>query len=330
MWPTFLEQMEAKIAEMSDGREPFEVAQEMFDQALAEMEGKITSMTFIQDQLESADSNILIALEEIERVESMIEEISIPEIEGPDIDLGDNPIADGLEGVLEDGAGLVVETINKAIRLANQELEEIKVSLRSGIADFKEELEYVRLVIQESQKVLSAHKEELRNFIDSTREQLAACGSFEDLFDKLLGEIGKVLGIDEEIDIETLRKEWDSTKIAVAEGLKTIQDLLSGKAADSADATQFKVKQDGDDSKSNTSADHIVQKKEDEAGPFQRQAGSGSEAENSIENGLAFQMKKEVPSGKRNDSISEPFQLKTNEMTAPTSTKKEDLVPFAF
>lgn len=328
MWPTFVEQMEAKIEEMSDGREPFEVAQEMFDQALAEMEMKITSMTFIQDQLTNVDNNILTGLAEIEKVESMIDQISIPEVEVPDIDLGDNPIADGLEGVLETGADVVAETLNKGIRLANQELDKIKDSMKAGIVEFKEELLYFRLVIEESQKVLSSHKEELRDFINTTREQLADCGSFEDLFDKIIGEIGKVLGLEGEIDVDTLREEWDETKTAVAEALKKIQDFIAGNVKESSsestsETSQMKSEEDLGSLKIADDPSDTIQKKKNQGN------GDNSEENTSLSQG-AFQLKTEVNSPTESSKESFPFQLKPDGNRTVGAKHKELDLPFAL
>ncbi len=324
-WPKFIEQVEEKFKEMSDGREPFEVAMEMFDQALEDLEVKISSMTLVQDQLEIADSNLLSGLEYIEGIESSIDEISIPEIDPADVDLGDNLLADGIEDVLEGGANMIIENLNKAIRIANSELDKVKDSLKEGIAKVKEELQFYRAVIDESQKVLSDYKEDLRTFIDSTREQMSEFGSFEDMFSQILSELGKVMGIEGEFNVETLKQEWNDTKQSVAEGLTTIQNFLAGNEGET---TQSKFEDDKVNKHSSKESKSLSE--ETNLDNSKSQQGEYSPSQNTSNDVAPFQLKE----GSKHPTDFNPnlsaFQLEKEQGAPSKSNSKTEMPAFAI
>jgi hypothetical protein len=225
-------ELELRAQAMLDGRDPFLAARDAAVEGLGAMEAQIADLGEMQVLSTDGAEKAATVDEACGQALALLDTLVLPELDLPDVELGEGAAADLAEDALNLGGMVVDAGLDAMMARLGDQIELIKGTLRAPLetvrANAAEMGEFLQLLADESAAMLAEAEERLARM----REQLAKCDDFEDVVDTLLDQMADVLGMEEGFEIQDVRDAWAQLGVDIDEALIWAEGLRDGVESD--------------------------------------------------------------------------------------------------
>ncbi len=226
--PMAFEMARAAVMELCDGVDPVIWIRDKMVEGVDEATRQGEEMYQNAQRVLSVKETTQSVMDNLDAISTEIENFELPtDIFPTDIEIGDNVVADAVEGVLETGAEAANETVNDIIAELQEQVEQFKKEALAKIKEAKDFAHKVYLVATRvSDLFLSAYRKCLE-IIELFRARLAQAETLEDFLNVALGTVGDVLGLEGGLSVEDLKQKWEELKVFMDNSFATAREWIN-------------------------------------------------------------------------------------------------------
>lgn len=226
---TMLADLRTLQEEALGGKEPFIAMRDAMLDGLAQFEGRLIALQEADSLATSAESEVASILANLDAAEAAVDQLRLPEIKLPEhTELGDNPLADGIEGVVDTGAGVANEAIAAATQKLQAAIDAVKGAVVSEIHPQRAEIEAFAQFITTFKQLVAEQLALVTDAVTKLREHAAAADNPEELIDALLAQVAEMLGMEGELSVDELRQQWVAAGARISELMTWARGLAAG------------------------------------------------------------------------------------------------------
>jgi hypothetical protein len=214
------------------GQAAFMTLRDSMVRALDEARTRIDGLREAEALTRTASENSEQFQTAIESLIGMVDALTMPDITIPtDVDIGDNPVADAVEGVAGAVAGAADTGLQAALDSIRNAMESAKAEVRQPLQDLlvksAEVGEFLALVTEGLRMQLA----DAEQFMAEAASSIAGVDSLPEMLEALLGEALELAGLPEGTTFGDVVATWASVGPQVAEALDYARSRVSAAAA---------------------------------------------------------------------------------------------------
>ena len=215
---------EEHAKELTGSKDPFKDILNLATDEIKKMEGQLTNLSQSKVAIGELNKGLLTSYEYIDYLEGLLTKLEIPAIDlFEDKEIGDNPIADVLEGVVNAGQDVAEDALQIVLDQVQKQIDKIKEIVKSVLAKVKEELDFCYRWMEMLNETIDKQILFVRDLIASVRIKLESCKNFEDVFNAMLAAVSDVLGLEEDITIDSIVEKWNEFDAVIKGGINLAQ-----------------------------------------------------------------------------------------------------------
>ena len=202
--------VEEHAKEITGSEDPFKVMMGMVTGEMENLENQLTGLAQSKEAISQLEIGLNGSYEYLQALENAIDNLQMPEIDiFEDKDIGDNPVADMIEGVVNAGQDVAEEALQFLLDQVQEQIDKVKEIVRGVIQKVMEELDFCYQWMSLLMQTIDEQIIFVRDLIANVREKLESCKNFEDIFNAMLASISEVLGLEDNITIDSIVEKWN-------------------------------------------------------------------------------------------------------------------------
>ena len=202
------------------GRDPFVMLRDGAAEALNMVQAKIGQAAQIEAFSTTATEKTAWINGVCDDLLGKIDGLTIPDIQLPEADLGDNALANAAESVINLGGRVVSGGVNAVLGQVRSALDSAKGAARGPIESVKGESTEIGEFLQVLSQVARDQMVQMQGFVARLSGALAQCQNGEQVIDLAIRTAMDFAGIDGEFQIQDIRDAWNSIGPMIDEGIE--------------------------------------------------------------------------------------------------------------
>lgn len=222
------DELETFRDELTTNKSPLMSVRDTAVAALDDMELRLATLQQFATAAETADAECTTLEGELDKLEALLELLVLPDLTLPEhTEIGDDPVSDAIEGVVDTGAELANGAIEAAVAALQEGIDVARDMVTEALAVGRSGIDEVRQTIAELAPLVAEQIASLEGHVESFRAALAEAQDPEAVIDALLSQIAALLGEDA-VTVDDFRQLWGAIGDTIADATAWAQGLTSG------------------------------------------------------------------------------------------------------
>ncbi len=191
-----------------DGQEPFEAVREAGLEVFEGMRTRLHMLGELQLFGTSAAEKTQQVVDTSNEARGALEQLEIPSVELPEVDLGEGVLASAGEALLGAGSDLAESGLEIVIDQARTALDVAKDVAGGALDEVEANADEIGLFLDILTDTAAQQITTLEQWLADFEAKFAQTTNFEDMFETFINEALAVAGIDADFDFEDIRQAW--------------------------------------------------------------------------------------------------------------------------
>jgi hypothetical protein len=164
-----------------------------------------------------------------------IDDLKVPNVEIPEAELGDNPLADMAEGFLNSAGDVANAALQALVDQVNVLVEELKPMIRQPVEDAKAAAADVGEIMEITATEARAQIAWAQEMSLELSTKLGKCSNMEDVFNLMVTQVMQMMGLEEDFEIEDIRAAWAALGTGIDEAVAWAERMRAAAATEEDD-----------------------------------------------------------------------------------------------
>ncbi len=220
---------------VTGGKDPFIAARDAGKEALDDLSGRLGQLGELEAMSKTGDQYAADVTETADTLLSYIDELKVPDVEIPEAEFGDNPLADLAEGFVNSAGDVANAALQALVDQVNVLVEEVKPMLRQPVEDAKAAAADIGEIMEIAATEARAQIAWAEEMIVELSTKLGKCSNMEDVFNLMVTQVMQMMGLEEDFEIEDIRAAWVALGAGIDEAVAWAERMRAAAAEEDDD-----------------------------------------------------------------------------------------------
>lgn len=207
-------EIDAVVMAIGDGRTSFQLIRDAVASSIDLLNEKLSMVTELVTIAGNGEAITLQVQEYCDGAIASIDAIQMPNVQIPEVDLGDGILADAAEGLANSAAGLANEQLAALVATVASTFESAKAELKTPIEEVRGKAEGFGEFLQNVAEVGSNQMGVISGHLATFSQGLSRCENIEQVINLIIGQISAITGVPS-FTVEDLRDLWGGVGVAI-------------------------------------------------------------------------------------------------------------------
>ena len=196
------------VKELTGGKGLFEVIQTATLKGITALRDRVDKMTQFESMAATGRSAAENVQGKADEVLAKIDSLKVPNVEIPEVDLGEGVLADLAESVANQAQSVANSALKATVAKVGESVESAKQEVRAPVESTREQIVEFIAFIAIAEKVSLEQKAKIGAYADNLENGLKNASGFEDGLNVFISQITTLLGLPE-FKVQDIRDEWN-------------------------------------------------------------------------------------------------------------------------
>ena len=209
--------MAEQAADLAGDKDPLVGLRDAIAGALHDVEERLGMLTTLMGQASAAEEHAGAILPQLDEIEANLQQIQLPEVDlAGHAELGDNPVADAVEGAVGAGAEVADQAAQAVVDKLQAAIDLAKEMAAQAIAELRGQIEGSLVFAQTFRAMCEEQFAYGTEIVGQLADNLAGCQNVEEVVDLVLGQVTEAAS-GPATTVDDLRKVWTDCLVRIQE-----------------------------------------------------------------------------------------------------------------